>query len=185
MQFDILMYENIYHWKLISAHMNHLVNHPLSCENDEHPHFMFLRVERKRDLRKIFNISSRFYWPFLIWNILVSELHWATFFICLCRNTTATQMCQRPLTSKYYFIPSCFIWSQVCRSSSGQKEKRTWHTPYKASSVRSCLNSGIIRIVQLWRDFLFSSFTVIEGWRSLLSVFHFTIRYIWLQWCLH
>ncbi len=135
-----------------SISMNHLLNYPLSCDDDEHDRLLLLRVKRKRNHTWIYTV---YYLNLVLMSLFSLET-------CLFYTLTdpcsvfmypgalqQTQMCQRPLRSKYYFIPSCLMRSQVCRASSGQEEKRTRHTPYKASSVRSCLDCGIIRIAGL------------------------------------
>lgn len=86
--------------------------------------------------------------------------------LCVHVAQRAATLCQSLLRSKYYFIPSCLTRSQVCRGSSDQDEERTWHTPYKASPVRSWLNSGIIRIAGLWRD---SPFPFYCNWKAAFS----------------
>lgn len=86
--------------------------------------------------------------------------------LCIHVAWRAATLCQSLLRSKYYFIPSCLMRSQVCRASSDKDEERTWHTPYKASPVRSWLNSGIIRIAGLWRD---SPFPFYCNWKAAFS----------------
>ena len=153
-----------------------LMNMIISC---------FWQWKKNRDLTKIFNISLSFIGFFSLETCLFQSFtEPRSLFVY--PGTLQQPKCARG--PSYQSIISYLRASWGAKSAEARqakKEKWTWHTPYKASSVRSCLNSGIIRILQLWRDFLFSSFTVIEGWCSLPSVFHFTIRYIWLQWCLH
>ena len=105
--------------------------------------------------------------------------------LCVRVARRAAALCQSLPRSKYYFIPSCLARSQVCWASSDQDEERTWHTPYKASPVRSWLNSGIIRIAGLWRDSPFPFYCNWKSWILWWSVFHFTSRHTSLRWCSH